>query len=260
MAVPRSLGNAPRVLVLAGSSEASDIARRLASRHDVTVISSFAGRVRNLSLPPGVVRVGGFGGAAGLATWLRDENIAAVLDATHPFTARMPAQVAEACFELGIARMRVLRPEWEAQSGDQWWSVRDLDDAAATLEALGARRVFLTTGRQELAPFSRLTDTWFLVRSIETPSPLPLERAEILLRRGPFQLRDERDLLARYQIDCVVTKNSGGDSAQPKLVAAREAHLPVVMVRRPNYVGARVATVDQALSWCASVLGLVGTV
>ena len=260
MTDPRTLRHAPRILVLAGSSEASDIAGRLARRHDVTVISSFAGRVRDLTLPPGDVRVGGFGGATGLATWLRDENIAAVLDATHPFTANMPAHVAQACAEQGIARMRVLRPEWEAQAGDRWWPVADLEGAAATLETLGARRVFLTTGRQELAPFSRLTDTWFLVRSIESPSPMPLERAEILLRRGPFRLRDERDLLARYRIDCLVTKNSGGSSAHPKLVAAREANLPVVMVKRPTYVGARVATVDEALSWCASVLGLCGAV
>jgi precorrin-6A/cobalt-precorrin-6A reductase len=242
--------SSPRVLLLAGSSEATALARRLAASGDCSVVSSFAGRVTNLSLPPGDVRVGGFGGIGGMAEWLRHESIAAVVDATHPFTAVMPWHAEAACRSCRIPRLRLLRDEWHAEAGDDWHLVPQLAAAAQELVTLGARRVFLTTGRQELQPFAHLRHTWFLVRAIEKPDPLPLARAEVLLSRGPFDLGDERALMASRGIDALVTKNSGGTAAAPKLAAARELGLPVVMVTRPVAPsGDTVSSVDQALDW-----------
>ena len=146
----------PRILLLAGSSEASELAARLAACPGVAVTSSFAGRVKALSIPAGDVRVGGFGGPQGLARWIADDHIAAVIDATHPFTAHMPHH-AVVLPSADVPHLRVLRPEWEPEPGDRWTVVPDLEAAAATLRQTGARRVFLTTGRQELAPFAHTT-------------------------------------------------------------------------------------------------------
>ena len=194
--------------------------------------------------------MGGFGGTEGLTEWLQHEAIAAVIDATHPFTAVMPWHAEAACRACGIPRLRLLREKWRAQAGDDWHLVPHLPAAAQELEALGARRVFLTTGRQELQPFADLTDTWFLVRAIERPDPMPLVQVETLLSRGPFDLADECALMKSREIDALVTKNSGGTAAAPKLAAARALGIPVVMVTRPGAPGGdTVSTVDQALDW-----------
>lgn len=246
-----------RLLLLAGSTEASALAHRLAASPRLEVVVSFAGRVRRLAELPGTIRVGGFGGVEGMVRWLREARPEALVDATHPFAARMPFHAAEACALVGTPYLRVVRPEWHQLQGDRWHHVEDLGDAASTLKMLGARRVFLTTGRHALAPFAEVPGAWFLLRAIEPPDPMPLPRAQVLLARGPFGLASEMEILSRYQIDALVTKNSGGSAASAKLAAARALSLPVVMVRRPPAatLSPMAPSVDQALQWCREVLG-----
>jgi precorrin-6A/cobalt-precorrin-6A reductase len=229
----------------------------LAACPNVAVTSSFAGRVKALSIPAGEVRVGGFGGPDGLARWIAENHIAAVIDATHPFTAHMPHHALVACRSAGVPLVRVLRPEWAPEPGDRWTVVPDLDAAAATLRQTGARRVFLNTGRQELAPFAHADPaTWFLVRSIEMPEPMPLGHAQVLLSRGPFTLADETALMREHGIDTLVTKNSGGSAAAAKLEAARALGIEVVMIARPSTEGFSVGTTDEAMAWCQDIVGL----
>jgi precorrin-6A/cobalt-precorrin-6A reductase len=245
----------PRILLLAGSSEASELAARLAAHPGLLVTSSFAGRVKSLSIPPGDVRVGGFGGPHGLTRWIIENHVAAVIDATHPFTARMPHHVILACGSANVPHLRVLRSAWQPEPGDQWMTVTTLDAAAAKLRETKARRVFLTTGRQELAPFVHADpETWFLVRSIETPDPMPLGHAQVVLSRGPFGLEDELALMKEHRIDTLVTKNSGGAAAAAKLAAARALGVDVVMISRPPTEGSSVGTVDEAMAWCWEVV------
>lgn len=247
----------PRILVLAGSTEAKALATRLAASRQVAVVSSFAGRVKDLSLPAGEVRIGGFGGPVGLARWIVEEQIAAVIDATHPFTAHMPNHVVVACQSADVPHLRVLRPQWEPDPGDRWTVVPDLVGAAAHLRHVGARRVFLTTGRQELAPFAEGDPaTWYLVRAIELPDPMPLPRAEVVLSRGPFSLDAEVAIMRTHRIDTLVTKNSGGDAAAAKLAAARTLGIEVVMIARPPTVGPSVATTEEAIAWCRGIVGV----
>ncbi|MBL7253864.1 cobalt-precorrin-6A reductase [Paractinoplanes lichenicola] len=215
-----------RVLILGGTSEARALAAALPG---MTVISSLAGRTSSPLLPAGSVRIGGFGGASGLADYLRTERIDVLVDATHPFAARISAHAAAAAVLVGLPLIVLRRPGWTEQDGDVWHRVRDLDEAAILLPRLG-RRVFLTTGRQGIAAFAEV-DAWFLARSVEPPAPPMPERLEVLLDRGPFTLEGERRLLAAHRIDVLVTKDSGGPDA--KLAAARERGIPVVMVNRP---------------------------
>ncbi|MEU9980507.1 cobalt-precorrin-6A reductase [Streptomyces sp. NPDC050856] len=218
------------VLILGGTTEARRLAELL--HPAVRVTSSLAGRVASPRLPPGEVRVGGFGGAEGLARWLREHQVDAVIDATHPFAGTISFHAAGAAAEAHVPLLALRRPGWAPVEGDDWHPVASLEEAADRAGALG-RRIFLTTGRMGLATFAHIADAWFLVRSVDPPEPPFPPRMDVLLDRGPFTLDGEREILRRHAVDVLVTKDSGGAATSPKLTAAREAGLPVVVVRRP---------------------------
>ncbi|GAA4829491.1 cobalt-precorrin-6A reductase [Saccharopolyspora rosea] len=242
-----------RVLVLGGTGEARALAARLVERPGTHVTSSLAGRVREPRLPPGQVRVGGFGGADGLAEWLRRERIDALVDATHPFARAITDNAVTAAERAGVPRLLLRRPGWRPGPGDDWRPVPSMPAAAAALPGLG-ERVFLSTGRQGLAHFAAL-DLWFLVRTVDPPEPPLPARTEVLTARGPFTVDEEADLLRRHRIDVLVTKDSGGAMTAAKLTAARELGLPVVVVQRPPQpAGPSAETVAEAVAWLDSVL------
>jgi precorrin-6A/cobalt-precorrin-6A reductase len=237
-----------RVLVLAGTGEASALVAALHARKGIEVVSSLAGRTRVPVPPPGRVRSGGFGGAGGLAAMLGEERIDAVVDATHPFAARITAHAAAASAAAGVPLVVLRRPGWTEGPGDDWRRVPDLEAAAALLPGLG-ERVFLATGRGRLAPFAALP-LWFLLRTVDPPGPPLPARCHVVLARGPFALDGERALLREHRVDVVVTKDSGGTATAAKLVAARERGLSVVVVDRPPLPAGvvPVASVGEALA------------
>ncbi|GIH93297.1 precorrin-6A reductase [Planobispora siamensis] len=242
------------VLVLGGTDEARRLAAALAGREGTHVVSSLAGRVRDPKLPVGEVREGGFGGPDGLAAWLAERGIDVVVDATHPFAARMTASAVEAAGRAGLPLLILRRPGWSPGPGDDWRQVPSLHAAAELLPAVG-KRVFLTTGRRSLPVFAGLADLWFLARSVDPPEgPMP-PRAQVLLSRGPFTVEGELALMCEHRIDVVVTKDSGGEMTTAKLHAARELGLPVVVVRRPPAPDGvpAVQSVQEALAWLETV-------
>ncbi|WP_409468145.1 cobalt-precorrin-6A reductase [Streptomyces sp. HC307] len=220
------------VLVLGGTTEARELAAELAARPGVRVTTSLAGRVTRPGAVAGEVRVGGFGGAQGLADWLRAHDVAAVVDATHPFAETITANTARAAALTGVPAVVLRRPGWRPGPGDDWHPAAALRDAADLLPRLG-HRVFLTTGRLGLAAFAHLTELHFVVRSVEPPEPPMPPDVELVLARGPFTPAGESALLREHRIDVLVTKDSGGAATAAKLTAARELGLPVVVVRRP---------------------------
>lgn len=241
---------AKRVLILGGTTEASTLVRRLAADARFCPILSFAGRTQPPKAEGYEIRVGGFGGAQGLAAYLRRETINAVIDATHPFAARMRWNVAEACSDGGVPRLRLERGPWRQQAGDLWHLVPDMDQASAALA--WSQRIFLTIGRQDLAAFAGYDNKWFLVRAIEPPDLDPPLPGETILARGPFTIEDEIELINLWRIDTIVSKNSGGSATEAKITAARRLGIKVVMVDRPsNPDGPLVETVAEAAAWLA---------
>lgn len=228
------------VLILGGTAEARALAGLLHGapprpRGDTSpfrLTSSLAGRVAAPRLPPGEVRVGGFGGVQGLTRWLREQHVDAVIDATHPFAETISFHAASAAAEAHVPLLALRRPGWVPGDGDDWHAVASLEEAARALPQLG-QRVFLTTGRMGLAAFAALDSLWFLLRSVDPPEPPLPARHRVLLDRGPFTLDGERALLREHRVDVLVTKDSGGAATAPKLAAARESGVPVVIVRRP---------------------------
>ncbi|WP_329065476.1 cobalt-precorrin-6A reductase [Amycolatopsis sp. NBC_01480] len=236
------------VLVLGGTAEARALAAELHER-DFRVVSSLAGRVARPRLPVGEVRVGGFGGVDGLAAWLREHEIEAVVDATHPFAERIGSNAFAAAEQTGVPLLRLERPGWQESEGDHWHWAGDLAEAAALLPGLG-RRVFLTSGRQGLAAFASLNELWFLIRCVDPPEPPLPAHHEVLLDRGPYEVDSERALITEHGVDVLVTKDSGGAMTAAKLTAARELGLPVVVVRRPARPATTVAAnVAEAVEW-----------
>jgi len=219
-----------RILILGGTTEARELAGALAG-FDVTL--SLAGRTAAPARQPVPVRVGGFGGVAGLAEHLRTERIGLLVDATHPYAATISAHAAEAAALAGVALLVLRRPAWRRAEGDDWIEVADV---AAAVAALGEapRRIFLALGRQELAGFAAAPQHDYLIRSVDPVEPkLGVPCATYLLGRGPFDAGAERAMLEAHRIERIVCKNSGGAATYGKIVAARELGLRVVMLARP---------------------------
>jgi precorrin-6A/cobalt-precorrin-6A reductase len=239
---------AGRVLILGGTTEARELAAALPP---ASVICSLAGRTSSPVALNGEVRIGGFGGIEGLVGYLRAERIGAIVDATHTFAATMTAHAVAAASATGVPLLVLRRPGWTERPGDRWHRVPSLAAAADRLPGLGSR-VFLTTGRQEIGVFAPVDDCWFLARSVEPPSaPMP-RRLEVLLDRGPFTLDGELGLMRDRRIAVLISKDSGG--AAPKLSAARELGLPVLLIDRPPAPPApTVPTVAEAVMWLTGV-------
>jgi precorrin-6A/cobalt-precorrin-6A reductase len=247
-----------RVLILGGTGDAAALAAKAAQLPDLEIISSLAGRTQQPVSPTGNVRVGGFGGEAGLITYLQQQQIDLLIDTTHPFAAQISWHAAAAAEHCQIPHLMLVRPAWQQQDGDRWIEVVSNEAAANVLPGL-AQRVFLTIGRQELASFAHLHRIWFLMRMIDPPQDQALPPGEILLERGPFSLEHERLLLHTYKIEAIVSKNSGGDATYAKIIAAREMGLPVVMVQRPSMPKVeQVADVVSAVQWLQTHLTCSG--
>ncbi len=240
-----------KILILGGTTEATALAAALAGRADLRPVLSLAGRTASPALPPIPHRIGGFGGIDGLAGFLAQQGVGAVVDATHPFAARISAHAAAACAARHVPLVAFTRPPWRPGPGDRWTAVRDLEAAAAALGE-APRRVLLTVGRLGLAAFRAAPHHRYVIRTIDPPDPADLPRDHrVILGRGPFRLEGEAALMAGERIDVLVTKNSGGTAAAAKLGAARAAGIPVVLVDRPvpAEACAEVTTLRDVLEW-----------
>ncbi|WP_439618105.1 cobalt-precorrin-6A reductase [Shinella sp.] len=237
-----------RILILGGTTEARDLASRLAERPDLAVTLSLAGRTLDPAPQPVPVRSGGFGGVEGLAAYLDDEAIDLLIDATHPFARQISANAHAASHTTGVPLLRLERLGWDETEGDRWTRVPSTDAAVA---AVGdePRRVLLAIGRQEAKTFDAAPQHHYLVRSVDpVDPPLDAPHVEYLLARGPFAVEAEVALLRDHRIDVIVSKNSGGDATHGKIVAARILGLPVVLVERAeDGKGHRAETVEDAL-------------
>ena len=242
-----------RVLILGGTTEGNLLARALAGRSDVDALVSLAGRTERPALPPIACRIGGFGGVDGLVRFLEDERIALVVDATHPFAARISANAALACTRRRVPLARFTRPPWQPKAGDLWTPVADL---AAAASALGEapRRVLLTIGRLGVAAFRTAPAHAYVIRTIDPPAvaDLPPDH-RLVFDRGPFRIVDEEALMRRERIEVLVTKNSGGEAARAKLDAARSLGIAVILVVRPppSEGVTEFGSVDAVLAWIA---------
>ncbi|WCM24703.1 cobalt-precorrin-6A reductase [Paraburkholderia bryophila] len=216
-----------RILLLGGTGDALRIARQLGPTH----VYSLAGLGKVPDDLTCAVRVGGFGGSEGMARYIADERIGLVIDATHPYAARISASATHASHTARVPCWALRRPAWQPQSGDDWRMVGDWNELTAALAPF--RKPLFTLGREPLAHLDEIPAHQFWTVRCLDPHP-DAARARIIATRGPFTLEGERALFALQAFDVVVSKNSGGGATEAKLEVARERRLPVVILRRPD--------------------------
>jgi precorrin-6A/cobalt-precorrin-6A reductase len=239
-----------RILILGGTTEARELAQRLASRTELEVEVSLAGRTKS-PLPQGArLRSGGFGGVKGLADYLVKSRIDALIDATHPYADVISANAGAAARQTAVPFVTLRRSPWRAVDGDRWQEAADLGAAMRAL-ADRPRRVFVALGRSELAALDGAPQHFYLIRSVDPVEPsLPLPHVAYVTARGPFSEADDRALMRLHAIDTVIAKNSGGTASYGKIAAARSLGIDVIMLRRPPLADApAVETVDAAIAW-----------
>ena len=242
-----------KILILGGTGDAVKLAAKLATVPEIEVISSLAGRTRKPAALVGQVRIGGFGGATGLANYLQENSIDMLIDATHPCAGQITINGAIASQLANIPHLMLVRPQWEKVRDDNWIEVESVEAAAQAIPE-SVKRVFITSGRQQLETFLQRSHIWYLMRSIDPPD-IELPNSKVLLDRGPFNLKQERQLLQDYQIEAIVSKNSGGSATYAKIIAARELDIPVVMVQRPaRPEGEKVTDIKEVIAWLIAQL------
>ena len=239
-----------RILILGGTTESRQLAASLVARDDLSLMLSLAGRTTSPLVQPVPTRSGGFGGAEGLAAYLRDNRVDVLIDATHPYAGTISANAMQAASQTGTPLLSLRRPPWQAQPGDRWTQVADAEVAAY---ALGPEPqcVFLAVGRQEVAAFACQPQHRYVVRTVDpVDPPLAVPHAKYILARGPFSEAEDRELLSSHGIDVVVAKNSGGDATYGKIAAARSLGIRVLLLQRPfEQPATSVSTVAEAIAW-----------
>jgi len=244
-----------RILILGGTTEASQLARLLADDNRFEPTLSLAGRTASPKPQPLLTRIGGFGGVVGLEAWLRENGISAVIDATHPYAAQISAHAVDACNALSVPLASILRAAWRRASGDEWIEV---ETPAAAAAALGSepKRVFLSLGRLELTAFAAAPQHHYIARTIDPPGEVSLPpNIQFVHDRGPFDAAEEEAFLADRRVAIIVSKNSGGAATYPKIAAARRLRLPVVMIDRPNKPhGVALDSPEGAMHWLEAQL------
>lgn len=219
----------PPILILGGTKEAANIATLLVER-GLNVTTSLAGRTREPSPLMGNVRVGSFGGAQGLSTYLKQNRITLLLDMTHPFAVNMSLNAQQAAELAGVKLIAWQRPAWQRTTHDNWQSVRSIEQAVTAIPANA--RVLLALGSQYIAPFAKRPDVHFLVRMVDPPTtPLALTDFDLHLGK-PGSVEQEFALLSAHKITHIICRNSGGQAAYTKIAAARLLNLPVIMIEQ----------------------------
>lgn len=222
----------PNLLVLGGTLEANRLCQALAEA-GLRGTVSLAGRVARPAKQALPLRIGGFGGVAGLERYLDAKAITRVVDATHPFAAQMSANAVAACTARDVPLIALTRPPWEETEADRWHHVSDIDGAVAALDR-PAQRVMLAVGRMHLPAFTVNPQHAYLLRLVDPPAEPPgFPDHRIIVDRGPFRSEDDIALLKEHRIDLLVAKNAGGSGAFAKIEAARALGLPVIMIDRP---------------------------
>lgn len=253
-----SFSGLPNILILGGTADGRILANRLAATGHFDVTLSLAGRTEHPAQPDDAVQLrrGGFGGATGLADWVRTHNIDLLIDATHPFAANITTHAAQAAQQTGIPGFAIRRLAWEKQDGDCWHSAQNMTEATGLLGDT-PRRVLLAIGRQEIAAFAKAPHHHYVIRSVDPVSlPASLQNAICITARGPFDVVQETNLLCDHRIGVIVCKNSGGTATYGKIAAARALGIDVIMIERPKTNGlATVSTIEDALRRIDGVLG-----
>lgn len=237
------------ILILGGTSEARDLSI-LVRKENIKAVISYAGVVKKIAKQPLPKRTGGFGGADGLAEYIINEKITHLIDATHPFANTISENAILAAKKTGVLFTTLERDPWEPEAGDHWTTVKTIESAINLLNG-PPERVFLAIGRQEIKGFFRNRHHFYLLRMIEdTPINFEIPDFEVIHDKGPFKYEADKQILLKYNITKIISKNSGGSGSRAKIEAARDLNIPVIMIERPSVSPRSIFNnPDEVLKW-----------
>jgi precorrin-6A/cobalt-precorrin-6A reductase len=223
------------VLIIGGTAEANKIASHFINNEKYNIILSLAGRTINPKIITPNTRIGGFGGSEGLENFIHTKKIELIVDASHPYATNISRNAIEASKRMKVPMISYIRGDWKRSSLDNWIDARSFEDAIKYLPKIS--RTFLSLGKQNIDLFSNLKKHWFLIRTIDKIK-LDIFRSshKYIYGKGPFTLLDELLIMKNNRIDCIITRNSGGDDTYAKILAARYLKKPVIVIRKPKIV------------------------
>ena len=224
-----------KLLILGGTSDAITLCKRALAHYDV--IYSLKGQVRQPQLSC-EIHSGGFGGVEGMVEFLQQQHIDCLLDATHPYAVNISNHAKLAAKHCALPCFHYLRPAWQQQENDRWIFFQDMAELTALLDEneKSNARLFFTLGQLSADFISQKNpQQHYIIRSAIASNSKQTDTLQWIKNIGPFALDDERKLFKRYQIEALISKNSGGDSVAAKIQIARENKLPVYLLERPRF-------------------------
>ena len=219
-----------KTLVLAGTAESRALIDALRDEPSLSLTASLAGATPNPAGLPVHTRIGGFGGSEGLAEYCREHGIGLMIDATHPFARQITRNAREAAAVLDIPYLRLERPPWDPDQGDDWRSFDSWQEMADAIPA-GAR-VFLAGGTQSIGIFTKRQDITLWARALNVEGMEGPANTTFINAMPQTDKADERATFEAAHITLLCCKNSGGNASFAKIAAARDLGIPVWMLRR----------------------------
>jgi precorrin-6A/cobalt-precorrin-6A reductase len=233
------------ILLMGGTKDARDLvaALNLAFPRMMIVATAVSGYGADLLRKQGgCVVLQGAMDADSLVRFIREKEVQALVDATHPYAERASQEAHKAALDARIPYFRYERPPTDIQAGNGVYFAPDFTSAATTAGRFG-RTVFLTIGSRRLAEFVQALppDKRVIARvlpeedSIRQCREAGLVPADIVALQGPVSQSLNAAMFLEYKAEVVVSKDSGDTGGTPeKIAAAKQCRIPIVFVRRPN--------------------------
>lgn len=238
-----TLANCQRLWLIGGTQESAQIAAAIACNSNVAcIISVTTQSARSLypDAPNLQVRVGRLDNQQ-LEEFLQQQQIGAVLDASHPYAVEISRNAISICQKLQIPYLRYERPAIDNQQNKR---VIELDSFDTLLAGnyLTATRVLLTIGYRYLPLFQAWQPKATLFARI-LPSQVALQAAlnagftsdRLICLRPPISADLERSLWQQWHINLIVSKASGSPGGEDiKRSIAAQLDIPLILVNRPT--------------------------
>ncbi len=230
------------ILLLGGTSETAVIANALAERGFLVLVSTATDNELDVGISRRIKKRTGRMDDIEMAAVIKEKEISAVVDATHPF-AEIASKTAEASAKkTGVPYFRYLR-ETQRYDYKKIIMVKNHQEAANAAFKAG-KPPLLTTGSRNLAPYveqSRKTGIKIVARvlpheeSRDSCRRAGLSGENIIFARGPFTVKENLELIKKFDIGTVVTKDSGkAGGVIEKIEAAKITGCAVVLIERPD--------------------------
>ena len=217
------------ILLLAGSMEARGIGEAVAAL-GLRVHAVLTEPPKGPTPPPLPFDLMERPQAEGLAALA--EGARAIVDASHGFDQQLTEAGQRAAAALGLPIINFSRPPWDAGENPLWQTAADVRSAMALVPS-GAR-VFAATGWGSLPQCAAFPGDRLLLRQTHRHDRVPpFDFVELVFGEAPFTPESEAELFQALSVDLLMCRNLGGRASRPKLDAAAQLGLPVVLIDRP---------------------------